>query len=104
MAKSWKKKNPRNEEIIEEPGNREEPRSRNISKNGIKTGEDFARLMSAMMEDVVLGKISPEVANATCNAGGKFLKVVEMQYKYANQPINNGSKTLKPPPLSLTGE
>jgi hypothetical protein len=40
--------------------------------------------MSALMSDVIEGKISPQVANATCNAGGKLLKVVELQYRYAN--------------------
>lgn len=39
-------------------------------------------MMSALMSDIIEGRISPEVANATCNAGGKLLKVVEMQYKF----------------------
>lgn len=34
------------------------------------------------MSDVLEGAISPNVANATVNAGGKLLKVVEMQYRY----------------------
>lgn len=34
------------------------------------------------MSDVIEGAISPNVANATVNAGGKLLKVVEMQYRY----------------------
>ena len=38
--------------------------------------------MSALMSDVVEGRISPAVSNAACNAGGKLLKVVEMQYRY----------------------
>lgn len=38
--------------------------------------------MSALMSDVIEGTISPNVANATVNAGGKLLKVVEMQYRY----------------------
>ncbi len=38
--------------------------------------------MSALMSDVLEGAITPMVANATVNAGGKLLKVVEMQYKY----------------------
>ena len=42
--------------------------------------------MSALMSDVIQGRITPQVANATCNAGGKLLKVVEMQYRYPSAP------------------
>jgi hypothetical protein len=38
--------------------------------------------MSALMSDVLDGSVSPIVANSAVNAGGKLLKVVEMQYKY----------------------
>lgn len=38
--------------------------------------------MSSIMSDLIEGRITPNVANATVNAGGKLLKVVEMQYKY----------------------
>lgn len=57
-------------------------RSGVIAAAGVQTGEDFANLMSALMSDVIEGSISPNVANATVNAGGKLLKVVEMQYRY----------------------
>ena len=60
----------------------ESPRSVAIAATGVTTGEDFARLMSALMSDVIEGRISAETANAACNAGGKLLKVVEMQYRY----------------------
>jgi hypothetical protein len=40
--------------------------------------------MSALMSDVIDGTISPNIANATVNAGGKLLKVVEMQYRYGS--------------------
>lgn len=59
-------------------------RSTPIAEQGVRTGEDFAALMSALMSDVIEGRIGPDVANAACNAGGKLLKVVEMQYKYAS--------------------
>ena len=45
--------------------------------------------MSALMSDVIEGRISPAVSNAACNAGGKLLKVVEMQYKYSAQPTDS---------------
>lgn len=53
-----------------------------ISRQGVRTGEDFANLMSALMSDIIEERISPNVANAAVNAGGKLLKVVEMQYRY----------------------
>lgn len=43
--------------------------------------------MSALLTDVLEGKITPNVANAACNAGGKLLKVVEMQYKYGSAVV-----------------
>lgn len=56
-----------------------------IASLGVHTGEDFAKLMSALMSDVILGTVTPDIANAACNAGGKLLKVVEMQYKYGSK-------------------
>lgn len=54
--------------------------------------------MSALMTDLIEGRITPSVGNATCNAGGKLLKVVEMQAKYG-QSGGGPNKT-----LMLTGE
>lgn len=50
--------------------------------------------MSALIGDVLDGKVSAVVCNAAVNAGGKILKVVEMQMKY-------GTKTANGPRLSL---
>lgn len=58
------------------------PRSAPLASQGVRTGTDFANLMSALMSDVIEGRVTPQVANAACNAGGKLLKVVEMQYQY----------------------
>lgn len=69
------------------------PRSSGIAAAGVKTGEDFANLMSALMSDIIEGSITPIVANATVNAGGKLLKVVEMQYRYG-QPKSSAPMTL----------
>lgn len=77
MAEPRKKNASANQEITP-PG----ARCAAIAAAGVTTGEDFARLMSALMSDVIEGRISPEIANASCNAGGKLLKVVEMQYRY----------------------
>ena len=61
------------------------PRSFAIAAAGVATGEDFAKLMSAVMSDVIEGRITARDANAVCNAGGKLLQIVEMQYRYASR-------------------
>lgn len=64
-----------------------------IAEKGIVTGHDFAGFMSALMSDLIGGKVSPNIGNAACNAGGKLLKVVEMQMKYGTQEA--GGKVLR---------
>jgi len=71
------------------------PRSLAIFSEGIATSRDFARGMSALMSDLIGGKISPQVGNAVVNAGGKLLKVVEMQQKYGVQNGTGERKTLE---------
>ena len=75
------------------------PRSLAISTAGVTTATEFATLMSSVMSDVIDGRLPPPVANAVCNAGGKLLKVVEMQYKYASQPSKGAA--VGPPDLQL---
>jgi hypothetical protein len=72
-----------------------------IAAAGVQTGEQFASLMSALMSDVIEGRLSPMVSNAAVNAGGKLLKVVEMEYKYGRQP---DAPTQRKPTLSLVPE
>lgn len=67
----------------------ERPRCLEVAAKGISTGADFARFMSGMMSDLIESRITPQVGNAACNAGGKLLKVVEMQYKYGTQGNGN---------------
>jgi len=62
----------------------DQPKSLQVATRGIKTGRDFADFMSCLMSDIVAGRVTPQVGNAACNAGGKLLKVVEMQYKYGD--------------------
>lgn len=66
-----------------------------VANGGVETGEDFARLMSALMSDVIEGRVTPDIANAACNAGGKLLKVVEMQYRYGATEAQQKAKTLR---------
>ncbi len=70
------------------------PRSLAIATRGVKTGADFATLMSALMSDLIEGRVTPNIGNATCNAGGKLLKVVEMQYKYGTDGPGQAGKVL----------
>jgi hypothetical protein len=72
----------------------EPPRSLAIAQKGVRTGKDFASLMSALMSDLIEGRVTPNVGNATCNAGGKLLKVVEMEYKYGTKGPGSGKRTL----------
>lgn len=74
------------------------PESLAISQNGVKTGRDFANLMSTLMSDLIAGRVTPQIGNAVCNAGGKLLKIVEMQHQYGKpQPEE------KQPDLVLSG-
>jgi hypothetical protein len=70
------------------------PRSLGIAEKGVRTSIEFAALMSAMMSDIIASRMTPEVGNATCNAGGKLLKVVEMQYKYGQTRGRKGTRAL----------
>ena len=74
------------------------PRSLDIAKKGIRTSRDFANMMTALMSDLIEGKVSPGVGNATCNAGGKLLKVIEMQEKFGK--TGSGAEKL----LHLAGD
>lgn len=71
------------------------PKSIAIAAGGITTGSQFARLMSALMTDLLEGQVTPGVANATVNAGGKLLKVVEMQMKYGTSTIANSRRNIE---------
>ena len=73
-----------------EKGDRRTPKCVAVADAGIETGGQFARLMSALIGDVATGRIDTRRANAMCNAGGKLLKVVELQQKYGTPvPANN---------------
>ena len=61
------------------------PQSLKLAQAGIRTAQDFANVMGALMTDLLSDKVPPHVANATCNAGGKMLKAVEMQFKYGKK-------------------
>ena len=71
------------------------PKSLAIADAGIKTSGDFRNFMSSVMSDVIAGRITPNITNAACNAGGKLLKMVDLEYKYGTDPERGkGSRTL----------
>jgi len=58
--------------------------------------------MSALISDVLEGRVTPGVCNAAVNAGGKLLKVVEMQQRYGQlDPQNNRELILFPEEKAL---
>lgn len=91
-------------EAIAGTSSKTEPRSLAIAEAGIGTGNDFARLMSNLMSDVIAARITPQVSNAVCNAGGKMLKVVEMQMRYGSAKEPNGERVLHLTPSMSLGE
>ena len=53
-----------------------------IAEKGITTSREFAECMSALMSDILCERVDPRIANAAINAGGKLLKIMEMQLKH----------------------
>lgn len=68
----------------DQPSKAPTPRCQRIADAGIQTGRDFALLMSALIGDIASGRINNGSANAICNAGGKLLRIVELQNRYGN--------------------
>jgi hypothetical protein len=61
------------------------PRSLAIGAKGVSTAGDFASMMSALMSDLIDGSVTPGVGHAVCNAGGKLLRVVELEHRYGSR-------------------
>jgi len=53
--------------------------------------------MSALITDVLDGAVTPGVCNAAVNAGGKLLKVVDMQQRYGTVTPNGRELVLSCP-------
>ena len=83
MARS-KKDAPQHPVVDAEP----QPRSLSIAAKGISSSSDFRDFMSALMSDVISGRVTAQVTNAACNAGGKMLKMVELECHYGTRPEN----------------
>lgn len=93
------------DEAVAGTSQKTEPRSLSIAEGGIATGNDFARCMSALMSDIIASRVTPQVGNAVCNAGGKLLKVVELQMRYGSAREPNGERVLHlTPAMKLGGD
>lgn len=51
----------------------------------LKTSGQLKRKMLDLVTNLERKRVTPMVANAMCNATGKTLKIVEMEYKYGNE-------------------
>lgn len=60
------------------------PTSLLISSKGIKTANDYAAYMAAMLHDLTNGAITPEVGTVCYKVGSSLLRVVELQHKYGS--------------------
>ena len=68
-----------------------------IAKRGIRTGQEFANLMSALIYDLVEERMEPKVSNAICRVSSNMLRMVELEYKAGQAKIaKNGHLELAP--------
>lgn len=58
-----------------------EPRSLAVAEKGIRTSNDLANLMSALMSDIVEGRVTPRASRAICKAAGQLLNLGEIRHK-----------------------
>lgn len=58
------------------------PRVLAYAERGIRTGRDFAGAMSALMSDLIDGRVDARTAGAICAAGHNLLAVVKMEHQY----------------------
>jgi hypothetical protein len=69
------------------------PRSLPILQE-IRTSADYAAGMSALMGDLISGRVTPQVGNAVCNAGGKLLKIKEMEMRFGTDGPGGADRSL----------
>jgi hypothetical protein len=62
-----------------------ESRSVRIARDGITNSQQFTSLFSGLIADLAEQKVTAGIANAMCNAGGKMLKMVELEIRYGQQ-------------------
>jgi hypothetical protein len=57
--------------------NKQIPKSEEIARRGIKTSHDLANQMSALMSDVLEGRVTPRIAKARCKAAEQLMREYE---------------------------
>ena len=72
----------------------DKPKCLTVAENGIKDSQDFTNFFSCLMTDLAEKNVVPNVANAMCNAGGKLLKMVELEIRYGQHVPGQGRKRL----------
>ena len=71
-----------------------------LADKGINTGGDFLRMMTALMADTVMGRVTPQTANATCNVAGKIIRMVELEHKHGRQVEGSTERILALTPIT----
>ena len=59
-----------------------------IAASGVKNSREFIALFSALIADTLSHAVTPHEANACCNAGGKMIKMVELEERHGRQTKN----------------
>lgn len=60
-------------------------RSVTTARNGINNSQEFTNLFSGLIADLAEQLVTASIANAMCNAGGKILKMVELEIRHGQQ-------------------
>jgi hypothetical protein len=72
----------------------DKPKCLIVAEKGIKDSQDFTNFFSSLITDLAEKTVVPNVANAMCNAGGKLIKMVEMEIRYGQHVPGRGRKLL----------
>lgn len=75
-------------------GNGEPTCLKYAGNGGIKTSQDFTNFFSCLISDLAKKTVVPNVGNAMCNAGGKIIKMVELEIRYGQHVPGHGRKLL----------
>ena len=71
-----------------------ESRSLRLARDGINNSRQFTEVFSGLIVDLAEQKMTASIANAMCNAGGKLLKMVELEIRYGQQVPGEGRRLL----------
>jgi hypothetical protein len=70
------------------------PESLTLARGGIRTANDLAGLMGALIEDLMEGTVFPELGNAVCAAAGILIEAMKVQYDYGKANNTTDRKNL----------